>query len=80
MHEQPGRSVPLRGTGEGGRAFGAAPLANQRYTVESVSEEGNIRLKGENGCVTINPEKVRAQQHIDYGWAVTGYGAHPALS
>ena len=26
MHEQPGRSVPLRGTGEGGRAFGAAPL------------------------------------------------------
>jgi hypothetical protein len=26
MHEQPGRSVPLRGTGEGGRASGAAPL------------------------------------------------------
>ncbi len=25
MHEQPGRSVPLRGTGEGGRASGAAP-------------------------------------------------------
>ena len=26
MHEQPGRSVPLRGTGEGGRAFGTVPL------------------------------------------------------
>nr|WP_245004247.1 conjugative transfer relaxase/helicase TraI domain-containing protein [Enterobacter kobei] len=55
-------------------------MANQRYTVESVSEEGNIRLKGENGRVTINPEKVRAQQHIDYGWAVTGYGAQGASS
>lgn len=55
-------------------------MANQRYTVESVSEEGNIRLKGENGRVTINPEKVRAQQHLDYGWAVTGYGAQGASS
>ncbi|HGD3628315.1 TPA: conjugative transfer relaxase/helicase TraI domain-containing protein [Enterobacter hormaechei] len=55
-------------------------MANQRYTVESVSEEGNIHLKGENGRVTINPEKVRAQQHIDYGWAVTGYGAQGASS
>lgn len=55
-------------------------MANQRYTVESVSEEGNIRLKGENGRVTINPEKVRAQQNLDYGWAVTGYGAQGASS
>lgn len=55
-------------------------MANQRYTVESVSEEGNIRLKGENGRVTINPEKVRAQQLLDYGWAVTGYGAQGASS
>ncbi|RTO43601.1 hypothetical protein EKN74_25135 [Enterobacter ludwigii] len=39
-----------------------------------------IRLKGENGRVTINPEKVRAQQHLDYGWAVTGYGAQGASS
>ncbi|HFX7235010.1 TPA: conjugative transfer relaxase/helicase TraI domain-containing protein [Citrobacter farmeri] len=55
-------------------------MANQRYTVESVSEAGNIRLKGENGRVIINPENVRAQQHIDYGWAVTGYGAQGASS
>ncbi|QLY00912.1 MULTISPECIES: conjugative transfer relaxase/helicase TraI [Enterobacter] len=53
-------------------------MANQRYTVESVSETGTIRLKGENGRVTINPENVRSQQHIDYGWAVTGYGAQGA--
>lgn len=46
-------------------------MASQRYTVESVSETGNIRLKGENGRITINPQAVRAQQHIDYGWAVT---------
>ncbi|OAT35007.1 TraI family DNA-nicking and unwinding protein [Enterobacter soli ATCC BAA-2102] len=53
-------------------------MANQRYTVESVSETGHIRLRGENGRVTINPQDVRAQQHIDYGWAVTGYGAQGA--
>ncbi|MED5787534.1 conjugal transfer protein TraI, partial [Enterobacter hormaechei] len=29
-------------------------MASQRYTVESVSETGNIRLKGENGRITIN--------------------------
>ncbi|WP_041689768.1 conjugative transfer relaxase/helicase TraI [Enterobacter sp. 638] len=49
--------------------------ANQRFTVESVSEKGDIRLRGEKGMVTINPDSVRAQQHLDYGWAVTGYGA-----
>lgn len=49
--------------------------ANQRYTVVSVSETGDIRLTSEKGRITINPKAVRAQQHIDYGWAVTGYGA-----
>lgn len=49
--------------------------ANQRFTVDSVSETGNIRLRGANGLVTINPTQVRAQQHLDYAWAVTGYGA-----
>ena len=53
-------------------------MANQRYTVESVSETGHISLRGDNGRVTINPQNVRAQQHIDYGWAVTGYGAQGA--
>lgn len=49
--------------------------ANQRFAVESVSEKGDIRLRGEKGTVTINPDNVRAQQHLDYAWAVTGYGA-----
>lgn len=52
--------------------------ANQRFTVESVSEKGDIRLRGEKGAVTINPDNVRAQQHLDYAWAVTGYGAQGA--
>ncbi|MDW2744995.1 MULTISPECIES: conjugative transfer relaxase/helicase TraI [Atlantibacter] len=51
---------------------------NQRFTVESVSDTGDIRLRGEKGLVTINPASIRAQQHIDYGWAVTGYGAQGA--
>lgn len=51
---------------------------NQRYTVESVSESGDIRLTSEKGRIIINPKAVRAQQHIDYGWAVTGYGAQGA--
>ncbi|WP_312775339.1 conjugative transfer relaxase/helicase TraI domain-containing protein [Atlantibacter hermannii] len=48
---------------------------NQRFTVDAVSDTGDIRLRGEKGSVTINPGNTRAQQHIDYGWAVTGYGA-----
>lgn len=52
--------------------------ANQRFTVASVSDTGEIRLKGDRGHISINPKDVRAQQHIDYGWAVTGYGAQGA--
>jgi ATP-dependent exoDNAse (exonuclease V) alpha subunit len=41
---------------------------------------GQYSSEGENGRITINPQAVRAQQHIDYGWAVTGYGAQGASS
>ncbi|KKY80319.1 conjugal transfer protein TraI [Enterobacter cloacae] len=51
---------------------------NQSFTVEAVSPSGDIRLKGDKGGVTINPGNTRAQQHIDYAWAVTGYGAQGA--
>lgn len=51
---------------------------NQRFTVDAVSDTGDIRLRSEKGSVTINPCNTRAQQHIDYGWAVTGYGAQGA--
>ena len=53
-------------------------MGNQRFTVASVSDTGEIRLKGDRGHISINPKDVRAQQHIDYGWAVTGYGAQGA--
>ncbi|EHN8834566.1 conjugative transfer relaxase/helicase TraI [Enterobacter hormaechei] len=49
--------------------------ANQRFTVDAVSDTGDIRLRGTDGVVTINPRDIRAQQHVDYAWAVTGYGA-----
>lgn len=52
----------------------------QRGDRAIIYDSGCIRLKGENGRVTINPENVRAQQHIDYGWAVTGYGAQGTSS
>jgi len=51
---------------------------NQRFTVESVSDSGDITLRGEKKQITINPATIRAQQHIDYAWAVTGYGAQGA--
>jgi len=49
--------------------------ANQRFTVDAVSDGGDIRRGGADGVVTINPKDIRAQQHVDYAWAVTGYGA-----
>ncbi|WP_238085644.1 conjugative transfer relaxase/helicase TraI [Pseudescherichia vulneris] len=53
---------------------------NQRFTVQSVKENGDVVLKGAAGTKTINPRAVLAEQHIDYGWAVTGYGAQGASS
>lgn len=53
---------------------------NQRFTVQSVNDNGDIIMKGAAGTKTINPAQVRAEQHIDYAWAVTGYGAQGASS
>lgn len=53
---------------------------NQRYTVQSVKKNGEIVMKGANGTKVINPNEARAEQHIDYAWAVTGYGAQGASS
>jgi hypothetical protein len=55
-------------------------MANQRYTVESVSEDSNIRLTGRTVASPSIWREGPAQQHIDYGWAVTGYGAQGASS
>lgn len=48
---------------------------NSKFKVSSVKENGEIVLDGEQGKKIIQPNAVRAEQHIDYGWAVTGYGA-----
>lgn len=48
---------------------------NAKYSVSEVRENGELVLLGENGRKLIQPAAVRAEQHIDYGWAVTGYGA-----
>nr|WP_318384819.1 conjugative transfer relaxase/helicase TraI [uncultured Enterobacter sp.] len=53
---------------------------NQRFTVQSVNDNGDIVMKGAAGTKIINPAQVRAEQHIDYAWAVTGYGAQGASS
>ncbi|AGN88311.1 MobF family relaxase [Enterobacter sp. R4-368] len=52
--------------------------ANQKYTVEQVRPDGEVVLKGHDGQKTINPADVRAEQHIDYAWAITGYGSQGA--
>jgi len=54
--------------------------ANTRYTVESVRDNGDVVLKGAAGTKVINPAAARAEQHIDYAWAVTGYGSQGASS
>lgn len=48
---------------------------NEKFTVSEVRENGELVMQGEQGRKVIQPAAVRAEQHIDYGWAVTGYGA-----
>ncbi|WP_035889975.1 MobF family relaxase [Kosakonia radicincitans] len=52
--------------------------ANQKFTVEQVRPDGEVVLKGRDGQKTINPSDIRAEQHIDYAWAITGYGSQGA--
>ncbi|MFS7282023.1 conjugative transfer relaxase/helicase TraI [Serratia proteamaculans] len=49
--------------------------ANQQYRVSAVSKEGVLTLEGAAGKKVIDPQARQADQHIDYAWAVTGYGA-----
>ncbi|EOV9687746.1 conjugative transfer relaxase/helicase TraI [Cronobacter turicensis] len=53
---------------------------NQKFTVEAVKDNGDVVLNGAAGRKIINPKEVLAEQHIDYAWAVTGYGAQGASS
>jgi conjugative transfer relaxase protein TraI len=53
---------------------------NERFTVEAIKGNGELTLQNSSGKKVINPNEVRAEQHIDYAWAVTGYGAQGASS
>lgn len=53
---------------------------NARFTVEAINKSGELTLRGASGTKVIHPGEVRAEQHIDYAWAVTGYGAQGASS
>lgn len=58
----------------------AGQLGNDRFRVTAVRDSGELELTGKDGTRVINPKEVRHEQHIDYAWAVTGYGAQGASS
>ncbi|MBN3262941.1 MobF family relaxase [Pectobacterium brasiliense] len=53
---------------------------NDKFRIESVNDSGELVLQGKSGQKIINPKEVITEQHIDYAWAVTGYGAQGASS
>lgn len=52
--------------------------AHEQYRVEALRDNGEIVLKNADGKKVITPDRTLADQHIDYAWAVTGYGAQGA--
>jgi hypothetical protein len=58
----------------------AGHAAHEQYKVTALRENGEIVLSGTSGEKVINPGDSKADRHIDYAWAVTGYGAQAASS
>ncbi|WP_246873555.1 conjugative transfer relaxase/helicase TraI domain-containing protein, partial [Pantoea ananatis] len=56
----------------------AGHTAHEQYRVQALRDNGEVVLKNAAGEKVIEPGKVTADQHIDYAWAVTGYGAQGA--
>ena len=56
----------------------AGHAAHEQYRVEQLKDNGEIVLKNQDGEKIVDPARVRADQHLDYAWAVTGYGAQGA--
>jgi len=52
--------------------------AHEQYRVETLRDNGEVVLKNAGGEKVITPGMTLADQHIDYAWAVTGYGAQGA--
>ncbi|MGF6477304.1 conjugative relaxase-like TrwC/TraI family protein [Pantoea dispersa] len=58
----------------------AGHAAHDQYRVAALRENGAVVLQGTSGEKVISPGDTQADQHIDYAWAVTGYGAQAASS
>ncbi|ASN18264.1 conjugal transfer protein TraI (plasmid) [Pantoea ananatis] len=56
----------------------AGHTAHEQYRVQALRDNGEVVLRSAAGEKVIEPGKVTADQHIDYAWAVTGYGAQGA--
>ncbi|QKJ89284.1 IncF plasmid conjugative transfer DNA-nicking and unwinding protein TraI (plasmid) [Paramixta manurensis] len=56
----------------------AGHAAHEQYRVEQLRDNGEIVLKNRDGSKTIDPLTVTADRHVDYAWAVTGYGGQGA--
>ncbi|QMV54197.1 MobF family relaxase [Ewingella americana] len=56
----------------------AGHAAHEQYRVEQLKDNGEIVLKNQDGEKIVDPARVQADQHLDYAWAVTGYGAQGA--
>jgi conjugative relaxase-like TrwC/TraI family protein len=52
--------------------------AHEQYRVETLRDNGEVVLKNAGGEKVLTPGMTLADQHIDYAWAVTGYGAQGA--
>jgi len=52
--------------------------AHEQYRIETLRDNGEVVLKNAGGEKVITPGMTLADQHIDYAWAVTGYGAQGA--
>jgi len=75
------RSIELR-TGDSVRLSKtqkqAGHAAHEQYRVEELRDNGEIVLRNAGGLKVIDPAATLADRHVDYSWAVTGYGAQGA--
>jgi len=75
------RSIELR-TGDSVRLSKtqkqAGHAAHEQYRVEELRDNGEIVLRNAGGLKVIDPAATFADRHVDYSWAVTGYGAQGA--
>lgn len=56
----------------------AGHAAHEQYRVEELRSGGEIVLRNSSGIKVIDPGRTTADRHVDYSWAVTGYGAQGA--